>query len=575
MAMERLEAKKVNGHTYYYFSTWGWVDGKCRRIRQKYLGKLSDIAKAVEGGGPAPTHALAFQWGLPLAMWRECDRADVIAKTDALCPKRAQGLSVGEHLAIAALNRSICPKSKRSMWDWFCQTALLRHFSKASKATMSSQRFWDHMDRISSDKVMPIWKSILRDVIAREGIDLSSICYDGTNFYTFIDTFNARCDIAKRGKNKQGRCNLRQVSFALFCSVDENVPLYFDVYEGNRHDAKQFPIVLKGFHDFLTELSPDNELLPHITVVFDKGNNSRDNFELIDSMELNYVGSMKLNEHKDLAQVLNSDSRFVACDSDKLGSTKSFRIKKRVHGKERTLVVTYNQNLFNAQWLTVQNDIHVATDKLAALSARLADRANGIIKGGKAPTQESVNAKCKKILSRQHMKRVINYTVTVGSERVPKLNYAIDSAELAQLSETYLGKNILVTSRHAWNDAKIITAYRSQSVIENVFKEMKNRSTGSWWPLHHWTDSKIRVHALYCTIAVLLRSLSLRRVRREGIGISLDRHLAELAGIREIINVRPRRSRQKHDRAQSVLTQMSALQKRLVSVLEIQGHDTG
>ena len=25
--MERLEAKKINGHTYYYYSEWGWVDG--------------------------------------------------------------------------------------------------------------------------------------------------------------------------------------------------------------------------------------------------------------------------------------------------------------------------------------------------------------------------------------------------------------------------------------------------------------------------------------------------------------------------------------------------------------------
>ena len=52
--MERLEAKQVKGHTYYYYSKWAWVDNRCRRVWQKYLGKLEDIVAAVHGGGPAP-----------------------------------------------------------------------------------------------------------------------------------------------------------------------------------------------------------------------------------------------------------------------------------------------------------------------------------------------------------------------------------------------------------------------------------------------------------------------------------------------------------------------------------------
>ena len=52
--MERLEAKQVKGHTYYYYSKWAWVDNRCRRVWQKYLGKLEDIVAAVHGGGPRP-----------------------------------------------------------------------------------------------------------------------------------------------------------------------------------------------------------------------------------------------------------------------------------------------------------------------------------------------------------------------------------------------------------------------------------------------------------------------------------------------------------------------------------------
>ena len=45
--MERLEAKQVKGHTYYYYSKWEWVDKRCRRVWQKYLGKLEDIVAAI------------------------------------------------------------------------------------------------------------------------------------------------------------------------------------------------------------------------------------------------------------------------------------------------------------------------------------------------------------------------------------------------------------------------------------------------------------------------------------------------------------------------------------------------
>jgi len=568
--MERLERKKINGRTYYYYSKWARVNGRCRRVWQKYLGKLEDIVKAVEGGGPPPRCAEVFQWGLPEALWKECSRADVVRYIDQQCPKRTQGLSTGQYLAIAAINRAICPHSKRSMWEWFSQTVLLRHLPQVSSATLASQRFWDHMDKINTNAASSIWKNILQGVVQREQLDLSSISYDGTNFYTFIDTFNTHCEIARRGKNKQGRNNLRQVSYALFCCADGQLPLFYDVYEGNRNDAKQFPLMLERFHRFFRELTGKKGPLPETTLIFDKGNNSADNFRLLDELELSFVGSVKLDEHRELARISNHDPAFVACTSAGLEGTKALRVKKKVYGRQRILVVSYNQNLFNAQWLTLHNDIAKATEKLWALQQKLEDRRQGIIKGGKTPTSESVEKQCQAILSRQHVKTVIRVTVEEGSQGIPRLEYAIDAEALRILSATYLGKTIIITDREDWEDQQIIKAYRSQYIIEGVFKEMKDRSTGNWWPLDHWTDSKIRVHGLYCTIALLLRALMLRQVTKAGIHLSLKRLLAELDAIREVVNIYPRKRGKKTERKQTVLTKTSELQQRLMSILGIE-----
>jgi hypothetical protein len=48
--MERLEAKQINGHTYYHYSKWAKVEGKCPRVWQRHLVKREYIAKSVQWG---------------------------------------------------------------------------------------------------------------------------------------------------------------------------------------------------------------------------------------------------------------------------------------------------------------------------------------------------------------------------------------------------------------------------------------------------------------------------------------------------------------------------------------------
>ena len=568
--MQRLEAKTIHGRTYYYYSHWGWKNGKCRRLSQKYLGKAEDIAQAVQGVGPAPQYAEVLDWGLPLALWQEAARAQVAEHVDQLCPKRAQGLSTGDYLRLAAINRAYDPVSKHAMWDWLTRTCLLRWWPEASAGHLTSQRFWDHLDRIAPATAQAIWQQLLAQVLQREQIELSQIGYDGTNFYTFIDTFNLKCQIAKRGKNKQGRCNLRQVSYALFCSTDGQLPLFYDVYEGNRNDAKEFPEVLARFQHWLVQRAGSTWATTKPTLIFDQGNNSGDNFGLIDQLELPYVGSVKLDEHPDLKRVSNRDARWQAATEPGLAGTKSWRTQQVVYGKERTLVVTYNEHLFDRQWATVQNDLAQALSQLAAVRQNLQNRATGLIKGGTQPSVASVERQCDQILHRQHLRQLVQTTVTQNSAGVPQLDYQADATAQQELADTYLGKTLLITGHRQWTDAQVIRAYRSQFVIEEIFHEMKDRRIGTWWPLRHWTDSKIQVHGLYCTIAVLLRALLWRRARQAGLRLSMADLLEKLGQIQQVINVYPAKRAGQSVTEQSVLTKRDETQEKLIEILGLQ-----
>ena len=517
---------------------------------------------------------MVLDWGLPLALWREAGQAQVVEHVDQLCPKRAQGLSTGDYLRLAAINRACEPVSKQAMWDWVARTALPRVWPAASAAQLTSQHFWDHLDRIPLETAQAIWQQLIAAVLQREQIELSQVCYDGTNFYTFIDTFNRKCQVAKRGKNKQGRGNLRQVSYALFCTTEGHLPLFYDVYEGNRNDAKEFPQVLEKFQRWLKARAGSTWATTKPTLVFDKGNNSTDNFALIDTLELPYVGSAKLDEHAELAEVSNQDARWQPATEPGLEGTKSWRTQQVVYGKERTLVMTYNQNLYESQCATVQNDLAQALNQLAAVQRHLQPRAAGLIKGGVPPTVASVKRKCEQIVHRQHLRQLVQTTVTLDSAAVPQLSYQADPTAQQKLRDTYLGKTLLITGHKEWSDVQVIRAYRSQFVIEEIFHEMKDRHIGAWWPLYHWTDSKIQVHGLYCTIAVLLRALLWRRARQAGLRLSMAGLLEKLGQIQQVINVYPPRRAGQPAAEQVVLTKRDETQEKLIEIFGLQSQKT-
>ena len=90
---------------------------------------------------------------------------------------------------------------------------------------------------------------------------------------------------------------------------------------------------------------------------------------------------------------------------------------------------------------------------------------------------------------------------------------------------------------------------------------MKDRCTGSWWPLYHWTDSKIRVHALYCYFALLLLSILQLKLQESGLTLSTDHCVARLQKIQEALIVYNNGS------AERALTNLDDPQQRLAEAL--------
>jgi transposase len=439
---------------------------------------------------------------------------------------------------------------------------VLTRLVPADPAWLSSQNFWNHMDLVSADHIAAFEQQMSRRLIEHLQLDLRALVYDGTNFFTYINT-RTPAELPQRGHNKQKRGDLRQVSLGLLVSTDFHIPLLHWVYAGNVVDSVEFRSVTEELASHYRELAQTCE---HITLVFDKGNNSQEALDTLTTSPFHFVGSLVPSQHTDLLAIPRR--RFRALTDPRLDEVEVHRTAKKVFGRSHTVVITFNQNLFDGQMQGLTASLHKARRKLRKLQQQLRRWREGKLKG-KRPTLAGVQNQVRSIGSAQHLKSILK-TQVKEVRRGLELTFSTDQEALDRLRRVQLGKTILFTDNTDWSDEDIVLAYRSQYHIEEAFKQMKNLHFLHWSPMFHWTDSKIRVHAFYCVLALTLTSILQREVWHKGEPLSINRLLEELGRIRETLVIYPRRQGQRQNPTATCLTRMNPLQQRLFSLLELQ-----
>ena len=238
--MPSLTRKILKGRPYYYARWCQRVDGRPKIVKTTYLGRLEQIVQAVQGAQPPPVPqtATVASFGDVAALYDQSAQVGLVELIDAQIPKRDQGLSVGQYLLLAAINRASCPTSKAQLASWYQRTILPR-LLPTTAAHLSSQGFWNHMDRVEEADIDAIEKQLSARLVQQLALNLRTLVYDGTNFFTYIHTTNP-AGLPARGHNKQKRGDLRQVNLGLLVSTDFHVPLLHKVYTGNITDAPAF-----------------------------------------------------------------------------------------------------------------------------------------------------------------------------------------------------------------------------------------------------------------------------------------------------------------------------------------------
>jgi transposase len=554
--MASIVGKRRGNQTYYYLVESARVGGKPRIVSQQYLGSADEVtAKLSETPAGGPIRSQHKRFGDLAAVWSTLVRLGVAGIVDEVVPRRADAAaSVGTYLALACANRIVDPCSKRGFADWWATTAGPR-WVRLGRAATDHRRFWDAMDRLGEAELREIETRLGRAMVAEFGLDLSGLALDMTNFATFIDTGNERAPIAQRGKAKQKRTDLRLVGLALVITRDGGVPVISHAYPGDRPDVTQFSTVIDELVARYRDLVAGVESL---TVVYDAGQNSGDNHAVVEAHGIGFVGSLPPSDHPDLLDI--PDRAFRPADPDRYPGLTYVDATVTALGVTRRAVITHSANLHAKQSRGLDQTLAKARRRLAELAARLA---RGHTRRDRAKVEAEIAAICKP----RWVTDIITVTLTGEAPAELQLSWRSDARARARLEARLFGKRILFTNRD-WPVPDVVAAYRSQSDAEFGFRQLKDPHVVSFSPMHHWTDSKIRVHVFYCVLALAVAHLMRRHADRAGLHLSVRELLDHLAGIQETVLFY-------HDggkgrpRAQRMLTDMTPTQRKLAELFDI------
>jgi transposase len=442
-------------------------------------------------------------------------------------PRIRDGLDTGQSLVAAAVARLIHPSSKRAIAEWAAETSLPARLGVEAEV-LTSQHFWDQMDRVPVAAIAKLEQRIVQAVVQAEGIPVNLVAYDTTNFFTHLETTNHRSRLAQRGHNKQRRHDLRQLGLALVVSEEGQIPLGHVLYEGSRVDVRSFDTLLKPVRDRLRALCPQPQQL---TLVFDQGAESAANLEQARQLGLAYVTALKPSHHREwLAEDAGQLEPVVLSTGQQV---KAKRRQRLVHGVEQTVVTVFSPQLYEGQRRGLAQHLQRALQQLAKISSHPRE--------GIAGARRQVE----RIVNRQYVRQLLHCEIT-ERKGVVTIQPRIDEAARRKLEQEYFGLRLVATGRADWTTAQIIEAYRGQSRVERAFRDLKDPWVCAFRPQYHWTDQKLIVHALIAVLSLLLGRVLLRRAQqRIGYRGSLRHLIRKLSGIRTctVLEQQPGRGR--------------------------------
>lgn len=616
--MARIRPKKKKNSTYYYLveNRRTGPNNSPREHILEYIGTVDNLVAFINkqlsvnasGGAPQSGNVTfkSYEHGAEIAMFRTAQLLGIEEIFDqCFKPRKLKGMTRSRILLLAMIHRIIDPGSKSAFAEWAKKTSLPYHLH-FDPDHLSCQTIWEAMDGITETQIDKAQELLVKRALELYPTDLSTLHLDYTNYFTFIDSLNNRCIICKRGHNKQKRDDLRQFSLALITSAGLQIPLVWEMYDGNKNDKMEFA-------DFTA--SAAKTLAAHgvqdtkeVILTFDGGSNSESNFA---DLPFSFICAHTMTSFPDLYnieldqyQVITLRNGHTRCAHELPELTFS-----GVSGKG---ILTFSQALYDGQMAELEKDISTFSEFCKEVVASIGHphgryaqmirkartehdaevlriekqnreileeqqkkAAQGIKVRGRQkqpkelPVWNEEDTARELILSaalkgRKQLQSFVDVSVSVPADPLgsPEIKWKIDEEKKAVYVRKFFGKKLICTNRRDLSALDILSTYSEQECIENLFKVSKDPDHFSIRPQFHWTDQKIRVHVMMCLMGITVAEIFRKKAEDAGMTYTKEALIEKLATIRDGWVIRDMK------KAERVLEDMDEEQRKLMEIVE-------
>ena len=485
------------------------------------------------------------------------EQLDLITLIDQACgvPAPASGPTIGEMVLAVAVQRACAPAAKCHLAA-FLESCVPR-VSCLPDSAFTGQAFHRLAAQVTDEQLEKAQIELARAVVQRFKLSTDVLAFDTTNFDTHIATTTPG-ELARRGRAKSKRRDLRVMGLAALVSETGHVPLLHRTYPGNGSDEAVLGVCLDALgklHDALDR--GEQRSRPACRTLVRDGGSWSEHLELDLDVE-GYYSLISLPLSHGASQLaLKHAARRGAMKrlGGKLGDVRAARLQARVGKLDRTLVVVESQELLRGQKRGIAVALRKAKEELRKLQRRAA---SGRIR------REALEERVHKTLRCEHLSEFVITEVRQNGKQL-SLGWHVDAARRHRLERTRLGRRVLCTDRHLWSTGRIVYAFRGQWKVEELFRRAKKGGLVPWGPSHQWADGSLRLHTFATVIGLMLVSLVHLALGTPQSALSMMGTLEEV----KTTLVRVRRKRRGRRATVMLAPDLTAAQRKAVKMFEL------
>lgn len=390
------------------------------------------------------------------------------------------GYDLDQAVFLLAAMRILKPMSKSKTFG--SRDELLFDFNK-----LSLDDIYHSLD-VLADKKKTILSNLNRNLEEIYARVKTIAFYDVTTFY--FESFDSD-ELRARGMSKENKTNEVQVVLGLL--VDgEGIPIDYELFRGNTSEMNTIVEVVNNYKA--------KNKLEKVTVVADRGLNSRLNLKTLTDLNFDYIVAQSIDrlpaETKEkIFREDNWDQEFVAQDGSETFKVKTIK-QSSAPELDNEIIVTWSAK-------RQAHDLKVLNERF--------DKCKQLLDRGTGAVDASIKHGVRQFLR-----------IKKGS----KVAYATND-DLYQKRKKQAGYYALVTSHKHTDAMQIYRDLRRLWHIEECFRVMKTNLDTR--PVYVWTPKRIRGHFLVCYLALVMERLAYYRIRQVGLDLSSQKVIELLA----------------------------------------------